>query len=118
MSKDDSKDLRRFLKPFDEETAQTVLWLREWVWDLYPETNELIYDNYNALAFGWSHTARLGHTFCSIAAFRTNKHVHFVFIGAMRSLIPKKSCWAKEINTGIFWSRIKKLFQRLISKNS
>jgi hypothetical protein len=55
------------------------MWLREFVWDLYPQTNELIYDNYNAVAFGWSLTDKVGHTFCSIAIGRTSKNVHFGF---------------------------------------
>ena len=67
MSKEHTADLLKFLKPFPEEVQQTALWLREFVWDLYPTANELIYDNYNALAFGWSPTDKVGHTFCSIA---------------------------------------------------
>jgi hypothetical protein len=79
MSKDQTGDLLLFLKPFDNETRDIVLWLREFVWDLYPGTNELIYDNYNAVAFGWSPTDRQGHTFCSIAVGRTSKNIHFGF---------------------------------------
>ena len=79
MSKDETKDLLQFLKPFDKEIIDLVLWLREFVWDLYPKTNELIYDNYNALAFGWSPTDRVGHTFCNIAVGRTSKNIHFGF---------------------------------------
>jgi hypothetical protein len=58
---------------------ETALWLRDFVWKLYPKTNELIYDNYNALAFGWSPTDRVGHTFCSIAVGRTSLNIHFGF---------------------------------------
>src|SRR6202035_814331 len=79
MSKDQTKDLIKFLAPFGGEIRELVLWLREFVWDLYPTANELIYDNYNALAFGWSPTDRVGHTFCSIAVGRTTKNVHFGF---------------------------------------
>lgn len=79
MSKEQTKDLLRFLKPFEDDVKRTALWLREFVWDLYPQTNELIYDNYNALAFGWSLTDRLGHTFCSVAVFRSNNNIHFGF---------------------------------------
>jgi len=79
MSKGDTRDLIRFLSPFEEETKSLVLWLREFVWDLYPTANELIYDNYNALAIGWSPTDRAGHTFCSIAVWRTGKIIHFGF---------------------------------------
>ena len=79
MSKEQTKDLLKFLKPFDNELIGRVMWLREFVWDLYPQANELIYDNYNALAFGWSPTDRLSHTFCSIAIGRTSKNLHFGF---------------------------------------
>ena len=79
MSKDQNSDLKNFLKPFGEEKAELVLWLRDFVWDLYPKANELIYDNYNALAFGWSVTDKLGHTFCSIAVGRTSGNIHFGF---------------------------------------
>lgn len=90
MSKDQTKDLLQFLKPFDEEIKETVLWLREFVWDLYPKTNELIYDNYNALAFGWSPTDRVGHTFCSIAVGRTSKNIHFGFYWGSEIADPEK----------------------------
>jgi hypothetical protein len=79
MSKEQTKDLLRFLKPFDKEIIERVMWLRDFAWDLCPETNELIYDNYNAVAFGWSPTERVGHTICSIAVGRSSKNVHFGF---------------------------------------
>jgi hypothetical protein len=79
MSKEQAKDLLRFLKPFDKEIIELVMWLRDFAWDLCPETNELIYDNYNAVAFGWSPTERVGHTICSIAVGRSSKNVHFGF---------------------------------------
>ncbi|HTD92485.1 MAG TPA: hypothetical protein VK644_01685 [Chitinophagaceae bacterium] len=79
MSKEEVKDLMKFIKPFDQATQDLVLWLRSFVWDLYPSANELIYDNYNAVAFGWSPTDRLGHTFCSIAIGRSSNNVHFGF---------------------------------------
>lgn len=67
-----------------------MLALREFVWDLYPQANELIYDNYNALAFGWSPTDRLGHTFCSIAVGRTSGNIHFGFYWGNEITDPKK----------------------------
>jgi disulfide oxidoreductase YuzD len=79
MSKGQTKDLLKFLKPFDRASKETALWLREFIWDSYPDANELIYDNYNALAFGWSPTDRVGHTFCSIAVGRSSGNVHFGF---------------------------------------
>lgn len=79
MSKEQAEDLLKMMEPFPEETIQLILFLRAFVWDLYPGSNELIYDNYNALAVGWSPTDRLGHTFCSTAVMRSNHNVHFGF---------------------------------------
>jgi hypothetical protein len=79
MSKDQKDDLLLFMQPFSDEIHELVLWLRELIWDHYPQTNELIYDNYNALAIGWSTTDKVGHTFCSIAIGRTSKNIHFGF---------------------------------------
>jgi hypothetical protein len=90
MSKEETKDLLKFLKPFSNDIKETVLWLRDFVWDLYPQTNELIYDNYNALAFGWSPTDKVGHTFCSIAVGRTSKNIHFGFYWGSQISDPKK----------------------------
>jgi hypothetical protein len=90
MAKEDLKDLTKFLKPFPPEIRETVLWIREFVWDLYPKTNELIYDNYNALAFGWSPTDRLGHTFCSIAVGRSSHNLHFGFYWGSQIADPEK----------------------------
>ena len=90
MSKEQTKDLLKFLKPFEDEIKETALWLRGFVWDLYPSANELIYDNYNALAFGWSPTDRLGHTFCSVAVGRSSKNVHFGFYWGSQIADPDK----------------------------
>lgn len=79
MSKEHTKDLLKFLKPFEDDITDLAMWLREFAWDLCPDTNELIYDNYNAVAFGWSPTDKVGHTFCSIAVGRSSKNVHFGF---------------------------------------
>lgn len=79
MSKAQTKDLLKFLKPFGKEITDLVMWLRDFAWDVCPETNELIYDNYNAVAFGWSPTDRPSHTICSIAVGRSSKNVHFGF---------------------------------------
>ena len=77
MAKEEVKDLLKFIRPYPPEVQELALWLREWVWDLYPSCNELIYDNYNAVAFGWSITDKLGHTFCTVTL--ASKYVHFGF---------------------------------------
>lgn len=90
MSKEETKDILKFLKPFDKEIQERALWLREFVWDLYPTANELIYDNYNALAFGWSPTDRVGHVFCSVAVGRSSNNVQFGFYWGSELDDPKK----------------------------
>jgi hypothetical protein len=90
MGKEQTADLLKFLKPFPEEIQQTALWLRAFVWDLYPTANELIYDNYNALAFGWSPTDKAGQTFCSVAVGRTTYNIHFGFYWGSEIADPEK----------------------------
>jgi hypothetical protein len=90
MSKEQTKDLLKFLNPFGDDITDLAMWLREFAWDLCPETNELIYDNYNAVAFGWSPTDRVGHTFCSIAVGRSSKNVHFGFYWGSELPDPEK----------------------------
>jgi len=77
MPKETVSDLLQFLLPYPDSVKATALWLREFVWDLYPETNELIYDNYNAVAFGWSPTDKAGDVFCSLAV--AGDHINFGF---------------------------------------
>jgi hypothetical protein len=90
MSIEQTKDLLKFLKPFPDDVKEMALWLREFVWQLYPGSNELIYDNYNAVAFGWSPTDRVGHTFCSIAVGRSTGNVHFGFYWGSKIADPEK----------------------------
>src|SRR4051812_42697014 len=79
MSKEQTTDLLSFLKPFSDDIIDLVMWLRDFAWDQCPQANELIYDNYNAVAFGLSPTEKVGHTACSIAVGRSSKNIHFGF---------------------------------------
>jgi hypothetical protein len=90
MPKEEKADLLKFLAPFAAEVQEKALWLRDFVWDQYPQANELIYDNYNAVAFGWSPTEKVGHTFCSIAVGRTSNNVHFGFYWGAELADPEK----------------------------
>jgi hypothetical protein len=90
MSKEQTKDLLKFLKPFGQDVVDRVMWLRDFAWNLCPQANELIYDNYNAVAFGWSPTDKVSHTFCSIAVGRSNKNVHFGFYWGSELSDPNK----------------------------
>ncbi len=90
MSKEQTKDLLEFLEPFGDEITDLVMWLRDFAWDLCPEANELIYDNYSAVAFGWSPTDKVGHTICSIAVGRSSKNIHFGFYWGSEIADPNK----------------------------
>jgi hypothetical protein len=90
MGKEETSDLLHFLEPFPEAIRDLALWLRSFIGDLYPQTNELIYDNYHALALGWSPTDRVGHIFCSIAVGRTSNNVHFGFYWGAQIADPEK----------------------------
>lgn len=90
MPKETVKDLLKFLKPFPKQVRENALWLREFAWDLYPDCNELIYDNYNAVAFGWSLSDKLGDVFCNIAVGRTSHNVHFGFYWGSKIADPEK----------------------------
>jgi hypothetical protein len=94
MPKSETADLLTFLLPFDKHIVELALWLREFVWDRYPQCNELIYDNYNAVAFGWSPTEKLGDTFCSVAVYN-NKDVHFGFYWGSKIADPENMLLGK-----------------------
>lgn len=87
MAKTDDNDLLKFLDAFPSESRAIALGLRDWVWDLYPTCNELIYDNYNFLAFGWGPTDRMSDIFCSIAV--GTRGVIFGFMWGVRLDDPK-----------------------------
>jgi hypothetical protein len=93
MPVENTKDLKKFLRPYPRKVQEMALSLREFVWKLYPDCNELIYDNYNAVAFGWSTSDKLGDTFCSIAAFA--EYVHFGFYWGSEIADPEKKLSGK-----------------------
>jgi len=78
VAKQDTGELLSFLEVFDPGIQALALQLRNMIWDLYPRSNELIYDGPVALAFGFSNTDRAGDVFCSIAIYG-NKDVQFGF---------------------------------------
>jgi hypothetical protein len=79
MSKEERTDLLELISPFSEEVQSKTLWLRDFVWDQYPQANELIFDNHDNIILGWSPTEKVGHASCAIAVDRTNNNVYFGF---------------------------------------
>jgi len=88
MPKEEIKDLVKFLLPYPDQVKAAAFWVREFVCDLYPETNELIYDNYNAVACGWSPTDQASDVFCSIAV--ASDHINFGFNRGVDIADPQK----------------------------
>ncbi|MEP7266142.1 MAG: DUF1801 domain-containing protein [Saprospiraceae bacterium] len=77
MARKPLPDLLDFYKPFDKEVKAIGLQLREFVLDIFPDANELIYDNYNALAIGYSLSDKQKEMFCHIAVY--SKYVNIGF---------------------------------------
>lgn len=70
-------DLKQFLKPYDPSIQELTLALRDYLLNLVPQSNELIWDNYNAVAMAYSKSEKLKDAFCHIAVY--SKHVNFGF---------------------------------------
>ncbi len=69
--------LKKFIKPYDEAIRNLTMELRNFITDLVPEANELIWDNYNAVAMAYSKSKKLKDAFCHIAVY--SGHVNFGF---------------------------------------
>jgi hypothetical protein len=70
-------NLKIFLEPYDEGIQKLTLELRDFITDLVPQANELIWDNYNAVAMAYSKSEKLKDAFCHIAVY--SKHINFGF---------------------------------------
>lgn len=69
--------LLKFLEAYDPAIGSIALALRQMVLEEAPDAPEMIYDAYNAVAFGFSFTGRLKEGFIHIAAY--SKHVNLGF---------------------------------------
>lgn len=70
-------ELQQFLLPYDTNIRQLALKLKKVILDTEPTCNELIWDNYNAVAIAYSKSDKLKDAFCHIAVYE--KHVNFGF---------------------------------------
>ncbi len=70
-------ELKKFIQPYDEGIQKLTLELRDFITNLEPEANELIWDNYNAVALAYSKSEKLKDAFCHIAVY--SQHVNFGF---------------------------------------
>ena len=69
--------LKKFIEPYDEGIQKLALDLRGFILGVVPQANELIWDNYNAVAMAYSKSEKLKDAFCHIALY--SKHVNFGF---------------------------------------
>ena len=69
--------LKEFIKPYDDGIQKLTLELRNFITDLVPLANELIWDNYNAVAIAYAKSEKLKDAFCHIALYA--QHVNFGF---------------------------------------
>lgn len=88
MAKADTKDLEKFVQPFPPAVQEITWWLRNFVWTACPDSNELIYDNYNALAIGFGLSDKASDVFCSIAVY--SNYANFGFLRGHEISDPEK----------------------------
>lgn len=70
MGKESVGELNKFLLPYPDKVKAATLWLREFIWELYPGSNELIYVDALSVACGFSPTDRAGDKFCGLAVHK------------------------------------------------
>lgn len=69
--------LEKFIKPYSKHIQCLTVELRNFITDLVPQANELIWDNYNAVALAYSKSKKLKDAFCHISVY--SEHVNFGF---------------------------------------
>lgn len=69
--------LSTFLQPYDSGIQHLVLELRGFILQTVPKCNELIWDNYNAVAIAYSLSEQLKDAFCHLSVYAN--HVNFGF---------------------------------------
>lgn len=61
-----SPDLCTFLHPYDANIQSLTISLRDFIIEMVPEANELIWDNYNAVALAYSKSEKLKDAFLAL----------------------------------------------------
>jgi hypothetical protein len=73
-----AKQVESFIAKFDPGIARIVRAARAKLRKRYPTANELVYDNYNALAIGYGPNERTSEVFVSLAAYARGATLYFV----------------------------------------
>jgi len=72
-----NSQLKTFLEPYSDEIKELAIEMRDFITQSIPEANELIWDNYNAVAIAYSKSERLKDAFCHIAVYAKHLNVGF-----------------------------------------
>jgi hypothetical protein len=82
-SKNDSvspaRQVAGFIRKFDPAIAKLTRSCRSVIRKRYPAANELVYDNYNALAIGYSSTFRTSDAVFSLAVYARGLNLYFMY---------------------------------------
>lgn len=79
MTVSPAKQLAFFIARFDPEIAKLVRSARSVLRKRFPTAIELVYDNYNALAIGFSTTERASDAMFSLAVYARGVNLYFIY---------------------------------------
>ena len=74
-----TKQVAGFIAKFDPAIAKLVRACRAEIRKRYPSANELVYDNYNALAIGYCPTEKTSECIFSLAVFPRGVSLYFMY---------------------------------------
>lgn len=74
-----AKQVAGFIAKFDPEIAKLVRLARSVIRKRFPTAIELVYDNYNALAIGYSSTERTSDVLFSLAVYARGVNLYFMY---------------------------------------
>ena len=74
-----ARQLAGFIAKFDPRIARLIRQSRAALRDRLPAANELVYDNYNALAIGFGPTERASDAIVSVAAYARGVNLYFIY---------------------------------------
>jgi hypothetical protein len=74
-----AKQVAGFIAKFDPAVARLTRSCRSAIRKRYPSAIELVYDNYNALAIGYSPTEKTGDAIFSLAAYARGLNLYFIY---------------------------------------
>ena len=74
-----AKQVAGFIAKFDPAIAKLVRAARSELRRRYPTAIELVYDNYNALAIGYSPTERTSDVYFSLAVYARGVNLYFMY---------------------------------------